>query len=521
MFDSITNMERNQSYAWWIASAVPIVFFLIKCFYNLYLHPLSRFPGPKLAAIGSYYEFWFDVIKDGQYLWEIARMHEIYGPIVRISANQLHIRDSQFYNTIYSAGGRKINKDAGTVAIFAAPSSIVATVDHQQHKARRSYLQPYFSKHSILSMEPMIHERVGKLCERIEVAMNTTKEFDLSAAILAMTGDIITQRFYGEHSDFLSAPDFDNMLNRAILGLALNFHFTRSLPGLVSIIKKIPIPILSMVLPQVAEPLVWREKVKHDILSCLDEENKKESKSIIVSALGNENIPPADREINRLLDEGEIFLLAGAETTARAISVGMFYLLNDKTGLKKLRDELSTLPFQPENEYPMSQLERLPYLAGVVQESLRLSSPVGRLPRVSVDEPLQYHEYIIPRGTPVSQSAYFVHNDPEIYPNPDSFDPGRWIKAAEENFPLHKYLVNFTKGTRQCIGIPLVSAEIHITIARLVSTFDMDLYKTTMESVEIHHDRFVAYPKKSKDTGSWRGEIMVKVTGRARSEAAK
>ena len=287
---------------------------------------------------------------------------ESEGPIVRVNANQLHIRDSLFYNTIYSAGGRKINKDPGTVSIFAAPSSLVATVDHQKHKARRSYLQPYFSKHAILTMEPIIHERLGKLCDRIEVAMQTMEEFDLSAAILALTGDIITQRFYGDHSDFLSEPDFDNMLNRAILGLALNFHLTRFLPAAVSIIKKMPIPVLRMVLPHVAEPLVWREKVKHDILSCLDEKSKQASKSIIVSALGNESIPPSERDINRLLDEGEIFLLAGAETTARAISVGMFYLLDNKIHLEKLRDELSTLPFQPENEYSISQLERLPYL---------------------------------------------------------------------------------------------------------------------------------------------------------------
>lgn len=61
----------------------------------------------------------------------------------------------------------------------------------------------------------------------------------------------------------------------------------------------------------------------------------------------------------------------------------------------------------------------------------------------------------------------------------------------------------------------LVSAEIYMTIARLSRTFDMDLHKTTMDRVEVYHDRFVAYPKKSQDTGSWRGEIVVKVTGKS------
>lgn len=48
-------------------------------FYNLYFHPLSKFPGPKLAACSHLYEFYFDIIKNGMFMQEIARMHEVYG----------------------------------------------------------------------------------------------------------------------------------------------------------------------------------------------------------------------------------------------------------------------------------------------------------------------------------------------------------------------------------------------------------------------------------------------------------
>lgn len=48
--------------------------------YRLYFHPLSGFPGPKLAAISHLYEFYNDVIKNGTYIWEIERMHQKYGP---------------------------------------------------------------------------------------------------------------------------------------------------------------------------------------------------------------------------------------------------------------------------------------------------------------------------------------------------------------------------------------------------------------------------------------------------------
>ena len=47
--------------------------------YRLYLSPIARFPGRKLAALTFWYEFYFDVIKRGSYIWEIQQMHETYG----------------------------------------------------------------------------------------------------------------------------------------------------------------------------------------------------------------------------------------------------------------------------------------------------------------------------------------------------------------------------------------------------------------------------------------------------------
>jgi hypothetical protein len=63
---------------WAILGTVAVVF-LLRCLYNLYLHPLSKFPGPKIAAIGSFYEFYYDVIKDGTFIWKTEEMHRKYG----------------------------------------------------------------------------------------------------------------------------------------------------------------------------------------------------------------------------------------------------------------------------------------------------------------------------------------------------------------------------------------------------------------------------------------------------------
>lgn len=65
------------------AAGLGVVYFLGTCFYNLFLHPLRKIPGPALAAIGPYLEFYHEVWRDGQYIWEIEKMHEKYGKSIQ------------------------------------------------------------------------------------------------------------------------------------------------------------------------------------------------------------------------------------------------------------------------------------------------------------------------------------------------------------------------------------------------------------------------------------------------------
>ena len=87
--------------------------------------------------------------------------------------------------------------------------------------------------------------------------------------------------------------------------------------------------------------------------------------------------------------------------------------------------------------------------SGVIQEGLRLGYGVTtRLPRV-VNEPIQYDNWTIPAGTPVSMEPYSVLIDPKIFPEPHTFRPERWLSEDR----LDRYKVAFSKGSRQCIGI--------------------------------------------------------------------
>lgn len=70
-------MEFNIT--WPMLVAAVIAYYGTLAFYRLFLHPLARFPGPKLAAVSRWYEGYYDVVLGGKYTAKIAELHKIYG----------------------------------------------------------------------------------------------------------------------------------------------------------------------------------------------------------------------------------------------------------------------------------------------------------------------------------------------------------------------------------------------------------------------------------------------------------
>lgn len=62
--------------SWQRLALTVAVYFMTMAFYRLFLHPLSHFPGPKLAAVSRWYEGYYDVVRNGQYTFKIAELHK-------------------------------------------------------------------------------------------------------------------------------------------------------------------------------------------------------------------------------------------------------------------------------------------------------------------------------------------------------------------------------------------------------------------------------------------------------------
>jgi cytochrome P450 len=225
------------------------------------------------------------------------------------------------------------------------------------------------------------------------------------------------------------------------------------------------------------------------------ESYQKTTQPTVFKELLDSDLPREEVTVQRLAEEAQTVVAAGQVTTAHFLKKTSFHIRANPEILRKLKEELiSTMPSDGSLPH-ISKLEQSPYLSAVISEGFRRSYGVTqRLPRVSPDAPLIYKDWVIPPGTPVSMTSIFMHDNPQYFPNPEVFDPDRWLKADAER-RLGKYLVNFSKGTRSCLGMNLAKAEIFLTLATIFHQFDMDLYETDESDVEIVHDFFNPSPR--------------------------
>ena len=169
--------------------------------YRLAFSPLARFPGPRLAAATRLYETYFQMVKGGVFTWHIDQLHEEYGPIVRITPWELHIKDPNFYNTLYAGPAKHRNKDPWFSNI-SYPKSIFSTESHEVHRPRRRVLGQFFKINAIPEIEPIIGTSITSLSKHLSAAKTTKQPVELHAAFYCFTSDVISEYSFGSKYGF-------------------------------------------------------------------------------------------------------------------------------------------------------------------------------------------------------------------------------------------------------------------------------------------------------------------------------
>ena len=225
------------------------------------------------------------------------------------------------------------------------------------------------------------------------------------------------------------------------------------------------------------------------------------------------DLPSQEKTADRLEQEAQNIIGARLVTTAWALAVSSYYIINSPEIYKKLHDEVVEDIPDPSKFPSWAQLEKLPYLQGCVHEALGLSYGVtARQIRVAPEEMLTYKDWKIPAGTPISQSIVDINHTESIYPDSHSFVPERWI--GEKRVP-DRHFVTFSKGTRMCIGLKWVSHRYRFPLTfrytdeyqalRMPSSIKLllwifqritfELYETDITDVQLTQDFFLPYAK--------------------------
>jgi cytochrome P450 len=125
------------------------------------------------------------------------------GPIVRISPNELHVSDPDFYEEIYAGGNRRRDKYIWQTSSGNSAQAMGFTVDHWHHRERREPINPHFSKRNVSRLESLIRLKVEQLCERLEEYSASRQPVNLTVCYLAFTMDVITTYSFGKSSNLL------------------------------------------------------------------------------------------------------------------------------------------------------------------------------------------------------------------------------------------------------------------------------------------------------------------------------
>ncbi|VBB77185.1 Putative cytochrome P450 E-class, group I [Podospora comata] len=475
---------------WPLLVGVCVIYCLSIAVYRRYFSPLASIPGPFFNAISYLPILYQQGILEGQLLHALEIWHAQYGPIIRISPNEIHLSSPEHYEKIYSNSLRTgFYKDPAFYGPMEGPIKtpvMLTMIPNEEHRVRRMGMNPFFSRRSVLGLEQIVRDKTEKLVKMAEQFLSQKGgEFDVHRATRALTVDIITEYAYAKSWNYMDLADWQGY-QEAIRAVQTFFPWFQTFPSLVPVFGLVPDWVMVKLYPHFGKWFDSLEvvqqsvaEVKRDIALGIKPPRRTIFHELIDPELSEttKDLPSRQKLPDAVVFADAVNVTgAGVETTGATICRALYEVLDSPEIARKLREELKTAlpdPFIVQN-MSLIELEKVPYLTGVIKETLRLSPGVpGHLPRVVPSSGATFDGYTLPPGTVVSMSAWSMHHNTEIFPDPDKFDPTRWTDPdVDAVHAREKCLVSFGRGTRNCIGQNLAMCELYYSVASMIRSWD-------------------------------------------------
>ncbi|KAH7026785.1 cytochrome P450 [Macrophomina phaseolina] len=467
--------------------------------YNVYFHPLSKYPGPKYAATTNW--IWHIItIKGDQPHW-VRKQHEKYGDLVRVGPDRLSFIDPQAWKDIYGhrSAGRQENcnerasasKDPNTKEgenlsrgfslsgykkrdqrFYGkeenGEDTLITTASAADHGRLRKIFSNAFSDRALKLQEPLIKKYVDQLISNIHRLAKEDKDvkLDMVKQYNFTTFDIMGELAFGEPLGMLDKGEytpwvtatFNNVKAGVIARMGLEYPTLRH--------------IMSVLMPKSLS-----DSRKMHFQHSVERVDRRLSKGItkdkpdiwnLVLEKGQDQLSKGQMYANSAL-----FMLAGTETTATLLSGLTYHLLKNPEKLQRAVDEIRALA---EHELTLEQLPRLPYLNACFEEGLRLYPPipVGMPRQMPAGGNVVCGEWL-PENTIVMVPQVAAYLSARNFKDADAFIPERWLPDSGYGSDRKETLQPFLFGPRNCVGKNLAYHEMRIILAKILWHFDLEL----------------------------------------------
>lgn len=477
--------------------AIPILTattLLLTALYNLFLHPLRRYPGPLLSRALPFSHALR--LASGKGPIDVHALHERYGPVVRLGPSHLSYTDVRAYKDIYGhrAGEHSSLKENPKSDEFYRKSLVdrgeldapsILDADREEHGRLRRAVAAGFSDRSMREHEGVILRVVNQLISGLRRKSELGEEVDMvrwyNWSAFDIVGDLIFAESFGCLDEEKTHP-FVKMVtgstSEAGMLMAMKYAGLGKVPGFRWALNKGIKWAARDFFGQMK--VLMTKKLQHRLDMSQERDDLFEG---LMKKRKEWNL-----DLNRLQANATLIAAAGSETTSSLLAGATFYLLQNPGKLEKLNEEVRSA-FKSSDEITIATVSRLPYLLACLNESLRCYPPaISNLPREVHEGGQMIAGGWVPGKTIVEIQQYAINYSSQHWHDPFAFKPERWLNKIDAELGEAKArdekdidgdrleaMQSFSVGPRNCVGKNLAYAEMRLVLARMVFEFDMEL----------------------------------------------
>ncbi|RYO92945.1 hypothetical protein DL766_010411 [Monosporascus sp. MC13-8B] len=450
-----------------VAIALSVVYNVGYALYNVFLHPLRKFPGPISHRMSNAPRAYYNL--RGDLSFHVADLHAKYGNVVRIGPNSLAFLSPEAWKDIYghkAHGEQEFPKhQAGYRPVESMPKTIIH-VDREEHAFLRRQLAHGFSERSMRGQEPIIGAYADKLIERLRENVVAGKNpLNMREWFNWATFDIIGDLALGSSFGCLEESKYHawvGVVNGSIQ--QISFLVTLRMIGATCLVNFLAKYAGGMGKRQELIKLT-EEKVKQRM------DLGTERPDFIEGFLQKKEQVPFDA----LIANASTLIVAGSETTATLLCGAVYLLATNPECLEKVTQEVRS-SFRDDSGITLLSVGNLRYMLACLNEALRMYPPVASaLPRQAPKGGATVSGHFVPEGTQVGVWQWAINHAPGLWTDPNVFRPERFLGDPRFTNDRLDAMQPFLVGPRNCIGKNLAYAEMRLILAKIIFNFDLRL----------------------------------------------